>query len=350
MSSAGWADSLAAGIGAIAAGADFDDVVSNVVKESVLNLIPLYSIGQVMVAVAGAIKALLGVEKDPPILGLILDEDAVEKRGPAWALGRVARAAVQRAAGFARYQDVATATSGPLSGTIFGTGTLSIHKDNFHLWSWLIDLQDRLIDAFRASGVEGIKLELKTSAVSLQAFHAAVALQAWAESTVEIVPAKYQSPLTGWVLTGPTAVSYATGQVYEVAVRLGQLPFTDTYFLGAERKVLKGKWGLFKRLGLPSYQVYEKAILDGQGASVAPLDEVFPGADAANVLPIEGFEDMAAPGSAGAAAAGAASQSSGAQGPAASLTATKASADARQVAALPVAVGVGSLALLLAFL
>lgn len=353
MPSAGWADSLAAGLGAALAGEDVDQVVGAIVKEGILNLIPLYAIGSVVFALAGPIKELLGVEKDPPLLGLILDADAKEKRGPAGAMARVARAAVLRTAGFARYQEprqlVPTWPGGgvELAPAVVGFG---IHKESFELWSWLIDLQDRLVDAYEAGGDEGIKELLSTSALHLQAFHAAVALQAWAEGTLEEMP--YELSGVARLPVGEY-LAYATKGNLEVGVRTAAFAMREPWFAGAEGKQLKGKWGLFKRLGLPSYQAYEAAILANAGPQYAPVDEVFPGAAELEVKPILSFEDEgsapagSAPGAAPAVAAtGGASSSLAATAP----TKPKAQTAAPKRAELAVAAGVGGLAILLALL
>lgn len=252
--------SIAGGLGAVAGGADLEDVAGLVVKDVVLNLLPLYALGSVVVVAAGAIKELFGVEKRPPVLGALLAGEGGSARD---AIHLTINAAIQRAAGFKRFRGPGpggtldqVGVPGGVAGAklALSSALYSPHKDvPAAWWRWLVDLDGRLVDVARAGGAEALVHELETSAATLRDFHAAQELYAWALET----------------RGRPVPKAYAWAPHGELQVLLGLLPFRAPYFLGAELPQVGGKGALLKRIGVPTYAQYA-AHIKGEALEALP--------------------------------------------------------------------------------
>jgi hypothetical protein len=315
--SSGWGE-VAAGIGQLAAGADFEDVAGELTKSTVLGFVPLYGVAAAVGAAIGLIRSWTGNAPRVAVLGAILRGADADGPGELMAEKLVENAAVQVWHGFT---------------TFHGSGPAPLmHPGNpEHAWRWAEDFADAMAKVYAEGGPDALVARFQKSATWAQYLDACRMLYAWARETQG---AALKSISIGSPINGPLFKAYG---IYTNDPKL--IPGVN---VKPELTAVFDKGGLFHRIGVPKYPLYVEALAALQTPSMTPVSEIFPGANAVEIKPIHNFEDQG-----GAAAPTGAVV--GAPGAAASLTAGGKAA-APQSRALPVALGIGALAVALAVL
>lgn len=215
----GVAGTIAGGaVAVIGGGVEIGDAVRLVAKDVLLSFLPLYSLAVPLGLAANGIRAALGDEKEPPLLGLILGADRVST---AKAIQRKLPALAAIAAGW------------PLDenqfGGFYGFFATKLNADApTEIYDWTTELSI----AFSKAGAKGD----------------------------EHVTALLESPFYMMLL-------HAAQALWQDYIGRGFEPYGDTLPLPTKKPVKKRR-KLFDRLGIPRYSEYQLAAVEASKVKV----------------------------------------------------------------------------------
>lgn len=144
-----------------ATGADVNDIVQSVSSQAVLNLLPLYSLLEPLVAIGRAVAELLHGPKDPPVCGFLIDPSA-----ESWGAGVSAILFMREQLIHADNPHVATTIPADKSVPAKGFSSLAVSGlfSNGPQVAAFNSFCAGMSKAYRRDGVQGIKQRLASKA------------------------------------------------------------------------------------------------------------------------------------------------------------------------------------------